>query len=126
MNRRLLLVLGAAGLLAACATTPAPVATAPKGPLEELEPLYAARAGRDVLIIQVASNGCTQKADFAVYVQRDGAARSVRFGRWRLDTCQSFAQGKVELSFTWAELGVGPHETLFLLYPLTAWTGPGV
>lgn len=124
MNRRLLLALGAACLLAGCATT-APVAVAPAGPLEELEPLYAATAGRDVLMIQVSSNGCTRKEDFAVYVQRDGAARSIAFGRKRLDTCQSFAPGRVQLAFTYAELGLSARETLFLLNPLTAWRGPG-
>ena len=92
----------------------------------ELEALYSAVAGRDALTIQVASNGCTKKDDFAFYVDRKGLAPTVSFARKRLDQCRSFAMGKTELRFTWAELGLEPRATVFLLNPVTAWTGPGV
>jgi hypothetical protein len=121
MNRRVVLLLGL-GLLAGCAT---PLATAPSGPLAELEPLFSARAGREALTIEVSSNGCTQKADFAFYLERKAAAPSLAFARKRLDTCRSFAPGKAELSFTWAELGLAARESVFLLNPVAAWTGPG-
>ena len=127
MNRRVVLLAGL-GLLAGCATAPAVVT--PSGPAAsthpELEALYSAVAGRDALTIQVASNGCTRKDDFAFYVDRKGLAPTVSFARKRLDQCRSFAMGKTELRFTWAELGLEPRATVFLLNPVTAWTGPGV
>ena len=125
MNRRLLLIAGL-GLLAGCATAPAPILTPAETAHSELEPLYSAVAGREALVIQVASNGCTQKADFAFYVERMGQAVTLSFARRRLDPCRSFAMGKTQLSFTWAELGLEPRAPVFLLNPLSAWTGPGV
>ena len=138
MNRRVVLLSALA--LAGCATsvrvappsvTPAPPpapprVSAPSGaPMPELESLYSAVAGRDGLTIQVASNGCTAKGDFAFYVERKGPAVTLSFARKTLDTCKSFAMGKTTLSFSWAELGVEPRTPLFLLNPLVAWTGPG-
>jgi hypothetical protein len=124
MNRRFLLL--AALALGGCATVRRPPTVAPSpGPLRELEPLYAAQAGRDALTIQVASNGCTGKADFAFYVERRGEAVTLAFGRRHVDACKSFAQGKAELVFTWEELGLAPRTPVFLLNPMAAWTGPG-
>jgi hypothetical protein len=122
MNRRLLLL--AALALTGCAST---TASSPPPPpvLPELEPLYSAVAGRDGLTIQASSNGCTTKADFAFYLERRGEAVTVSFARRRIDTCKSFAMGKAQLSFSWAELGVPPRTPVFLLNPLVAWTGPG-
>jgi hypothetical protein len=98
---------------------------APGSGLAELEPLYAARAGRDALTIRVSSNGCTTKDDFAFYVERKGEAVTLAFGRKRLDTCKSFAMGHEDLTFSWAELGLGSRVPVFLLNPLVAWIGPG-
>jgi hypothetical protein len=117
MDRRLFLLSALA--LAGCATAP-PVAR----PLPELEPLYAATAGRDGITLSVSSNGCTAKADFTFYVERKGEALSVAFARKRIDTCKSFAMGRTDLSFSWAELGIEPRTPVFLLNPLAAWTGP--
>jgi hypothetical protein len=122
MNRRLFVL--AALALAGCATqaprlTPADVA------LPELEALYSAKAGPEGLAIQVSSNGCTAKADFTFYVERRGRVVTLAFARKRLDTCKAFAVGKTELSFGWDELGVPRGEQVFLLNPVTAWTGPG-
>ncbi|TAJ74724.1 MAG: hypothetical protein EPO51_01315 [Phenylobacterium sp.] len=123
MNRRLFVF--AALALCGCATPPAPVLAPAASGLAELEPLYRADAGREALTISVASSGCTAKADFAFYMERQGEAVTLAFGRKRLDTCKSFAMGKTELTFTWAELGVAPRTPVFLLNPLLAWTGPG-
>jgi hypothetical protein len=138
MNRRLFVL--AALALTGCATakplptrptpTPAPAPRpapipAPLGaPLAELEPLYAAQAGRDAITIRVSSNGCTSRGDFAFYVERRGEAVTLAFGRKHVDTCRSFAMGHIDLVFTWAELGLAPRTPVFLLNPLTAWTGP--
>lgn len=124
MNRRLLLMAGLA-LLSGCATAAPPVLNPAKDAHPELESLYSAVAGREALVIQVASNGCTQKGDFAFYVERKGPATTLSFARKRLDQCRSFAMGKTQLSFTWAELGLADREPVFLLNPLAAWTGPG-
>ena len=112
----------AALALSGCATNQVAPAAAP---LAELEPLYSADARRDGLVIQVASNGCTAKADFAFYVEPRGGSLSVAFARRRIDTCKSFAMGRTELTFSWSELGVPSRTPVFLLNPVIAWTGPG-
>ncbi|MDP2212268.1 hypothetical protein [Phenylobacterium sp.] len=124
MTRRFLMMASVAALLAGCATVPPPPILAPSGhPLGELEPLYAADAGRRELTIKVASNGCTTKADFAFYVERRGEAVTLAFGRTRVDGCQSLAVGHVELAFSYAELGLEPRDPVFLLNPLVPWPG---
>ena len=123
MNRRIFTL--AALALAGCATPARPVLAPPASGFSELEPLYRAEAGRDALIISVASNGCTEKGDFAFYVERKGETVTLAFGRKRIDTCQSFAMGRKDLSFSWAELGVAPRTPVFLLNPLVGWVGPG-
>lgn len=122
MKRRAFVL--AALALSGCATAGVRVSPASR-PLAELEPVYRADAGREALTISVSSNGCTQKADFAFHVETRGPATTIAFARKRIDICKSFAMGKTDLTFTWAELGVGPREQVFLLNPLTAWTGPG-
>jgi hypothetical protein len=122
MNRRLFVLASLA--LGGCAT----VGVAPAGPpapLAELEPLYSAIAGREALTIRVASNGCTARPDFSFFVERRAGTVSLAFARKRVDTCKSFAMGQTELAFTWAELGVDPKASVFVLNPLVAWTGPG-
>jgi hypothetical protein len=123
MHRRVFLF--AALALAGCATAAPPILAPAGAGLAELEPLYRADARREGLVISVASNGCTAKADFAFYVERKGDAVTLAFGRKRVDTCRSFAMGRTDLSFTWDELGVAPRTPVFLLNPLLAWTGPG-
>ena len=125
MNRRLILMASLA-LVAGCAS-PAPRILTPSGaPLSELEPLYGAAAGRTALTITVASNGCTRKEDFAFFVDQKGSGPTLACGRKRLDTCQSFAMGKVELTFSYGELGLADRTAIFLLNPLYPWTGPGL
>ncbi|MBS0362607.1 MAG: hypothetical protein JSR98_14620 [Proteobacteria bacterium] len=122
MDRRLFLL--AALALGGCVTIREPVAPA-HGPLAELEPLYAATAGREALRLVVGSNGCTAKADFTFYAEKRGATVGLAFARKHVDPCKSFAQGKAEIAFTWDELGLAPRTPVFLLNPVTAWTGPG-
>jgi hypothetical protein len=57
-------------------------------------------------------------------MERRGEAVTLAFGRKHVDTCRSFAMGHIDLVFTWAELGLAPRTPVFLLNPLTAWTGP--
>ena len=122
MNRRTLLIAGAL-LLSGCV---APRAAAPVGAgFDLLEPVYTVSADDEVLAIRVASNGCTKKEDFAFFVERTPAGARVAFGRKRLDTCRTFARGRVELRFTWEELGLDGRSGVFLANPLVAWAGAG-
>jgi hypothetical protein len=121
LNRRILLVAGLA-LLGGCATVRPPMPAS--APYAELEPLFAVSATPQALLVSVASNGCTAKADFTFYVERTAGAASVAFARRRLDTCKSFARGRADLAFAYAELGVEPSAPLFVLNPFEAWTGP--
>lgn len=123
MNRRLFVLASLA--LGGCATAAAPPVVPARGPLAELEPLYSAVAGRDALTLRVASNGCTAKPDFTFYKEQRSGAVTLAFARKRVDMCRSFAMGQQEIAFSWAELGVDPRTPVFLLNPLTAWTGPG-
>lgn len=122
MNRRLV-ILASLSLLTACATTggapPAPAA------YEELEPVFAAIAGKDAITIRVASSGCTTKADFAFYVERRGSVVTVAFARRKVDTCRSFAAGRTDIAFTYEELGLAPNAPFFIANPHRAWYGPG-
>lgn len=124
-TRRLVLTAAAVALLSGCATAPLTVVAPAGTPFGELEPLYAAEAGRAGLTIRVASNGCTRKEDFAHFVERKSGGLTLAFGRKRLDTCQSFAMGQASLVFTYDELGVERDAAIFLLNPLVPWTGPG-
>ncbi|WP_293904039.1 hypothetical protein [Phenylobacterium sp.] len=121
MDRRLFVLsaLAVSGCAAGVRLTPSPAA------LPELEPLYRADAGREAITISVASNGCTAKVDFTFYVERKGDTARLAFARRRVDACKSFAMGRTELSFSWAELGVARRGSVVLLNPLVAWTGPG-
>lgn len=116
----------AALALGSCATVAGPTVVARgHGPLAELEPVYSVVAGRQGVTVQVASNGCTAKTDFAFYADQRGETVGLAFARNRVDTCKSFAQGRADLAFTWQELGLGARTSIFLLNPLMAWTGPG-
>jgi hypothetical protein len=123
MNRRVFVL--AAVALSGCATAAPPELRPAASELAELEPLYRADAGREALTISVSSNGCTAKADFTFHLEQQGGATTLAFARRRIDTCKSFAIGKTDLTFTWAELGVAPRTPVFLLNPLVGWTGPG-
>ena len=124
MNRRLFVLASLA--LGGCATVAAPPAVVPaRGPLAELEPLYSAVASKDALTVRVASNGCTAKPDFTFYMERRPGAVTLAFARKRVDMCRSFVMAQQEIAFSWTELGVDPRTPVFLLNPLTAWTGPG-
>jgi len=122
MNRRLF-VLAALGITG-CASVPPPAAEPPRilappgAALAELEPLYLAQARPDALVIRVRSHGCTAKADFAFYVERKGEAVTLAFGRRKVDGCKVGGAGPVDLTFTWAELGLPPRTPVFLLNPL--------
>jgi hypothetical protein len=121
MDRRLFLLSALA--LIGCAASPPAVRAADRA-LPELESIYRAEARREGMVISVASNGCTQRADFTFHVEKAGETTTVAFARKRLDTCNSFAMGRMDLSFTWEELGVAPRTPVVLLNPLIQWPYP--
>ena len=121
MDRRVFF-LSALALVGCAADRPTMRAAFPV--LAELEPIYRADARREAMVISVASNGCTARADFTFHVETRGGAATIAFARTRLDTCQSFAMGRTELTFTWAELGVAPRTPVVLLNPLIQWPYP--
>jgi hypothetical protein len=116
MNRRLFALAGLA--LCGCAAVPSVLTTSDEASLLELEPVFALTGGRRGIILRTASTGCTNKADWAFFVERrgDGGA-AIAFARRRLDPCRS-PPGEVELVFSWAELGLKPGGRLTLLNPL--------
>jgi hypothetical protein len=138
-TRRGLLLLGLTAL-AACATPPptptptlAPTLAPPPTPVRPpqpigphtdppnfdlLEPILAASAGRDGVTIRVRSMGCTTKTDFAFYVERRTAGSTLAFARKRVDVCKSRYAPPLNLTFTYAELGLDPTRPIFLLNPL--------
>lgn len=121
MDRRVFF-LSALALVGCAADRPTVRAVDPV--LAELEPIYRADARREAMVISVASNGCTARADFTFHVEARGGAMTLAFARKRLDTCQSFAMGRTELTFTWEELGVAPQTPMVLLNPLIQWPYP--
>jgi len=121
MDRRVF-ILSALALIG-CASGP-PGVRAADTVLAELEPIYRVDARREAIVISVASNGCTRQADFTFHVETRGGATTLAFARKRLDTCQSFAMGRTDLTFTWAELGVAPRTPVALLNPLIQWPYP--
>ncbi len=116
MNRRYLLLAGLL-LVAACSTTA--VYRSPDAGMVELEPLLAAEIAEDGVRIRVLSTGCTAKEDMAFFVERDGERASVAFGRRKPDRCKAAPQ-PMDLSFTWAELGLRPGQPVAVINPLAA------
>ena len=115
MNRRLFVL--AALALGGCATMGAP--PEPRGPLAELEPLLASRAGAEGLTIRVASAGCAARGDFAFYVERRAGTVGVAFARKPMEACKG-PPGAAEIVFAWSELGLEPKTPVFLLNPIAA------
>jgi hypothetical protein len=52
------------------------------------------------------SNGCTQKEDFSVSVDRDDGRHRVRFERDRPDNCKAFVPEGKRMTWSFAELGI--------------------
>lgn len=115
MNRRCVLILGAL-LLSGCATTA--VYSAPDAGMVELEPLLAASVSADSLTIRVVSTGCTAKESFSFYVEREAGRHAVAFARKTLDRCRA-APRPVELSWTFAELGLPKGAAVAVVNPLS-------
>lgn len=116
MNRRHLLLAGLL-LLGGCATTA--VYSAPEAGMVELEPLLGVWAGDQAIIVRLASGGCTEKAQLAWFVEHRDGRYAVAFGRRRLDRCGGPAS-PVDLTFTFAELGLPRNARVAVVNPIAA------
>jgi len=109
----------AAFALGGCATIARGPAVAP-GPrvLDELEPLYSVKSDPEGLTIEVASGGCTTKADFSFFLERLSQPPALAFGRKHVETCKSSRKLQTALTFSWEELGLSPKASVLVLNPL--------
>lgn len=84
-----------------------------------LDTIYGAAVKGDALIVQVPSNGCTDKASFGhdVLLVEDGAY-TVKLTRIKEDTCEAFLPDGTEISYGFGELRVPAGARLTILNPL--------
>ena len=102
--------------LAGCATTATVLSSGLV--LGELEPLYGLRSGRRALTVRVATNGCTDRADFVFYVERTSDVARLAFARRRVDGCRGSGWDRIDLRFTWADLRIRRGTPVQLLNPI--------
>ncbi|WP_421787253.1 hypothetical protein [Hyphobacterium sp.] len=74
--------------------------------------------GNDILVVQVPSNGCTQKTDLSVDVRRRSGEYRVTVGRVREDYCRAIDPDGVEIPFGFEELGARPGATVVVTNPI--------
>lgn len=114
-------ILGAALMLAACSSSPAPSVQPSRAVAGERETIHAWREQADgSLRIQVRSNGCTDKDSFDPVVMVDprrGWAFTVELRRLRPDHCRAFLPEGVELVWTRDELGLPPRAAVRVINP---------
>ncbi len=105
-----LVVLGA--LLCAAFTVP------------DIEPIYGVVVGKAGVTVRLASNGCTKKSDLTVAVSKSSARPLVLIARKHPDTCKSFAAGRAEVVYSFAELGIELGQAFSLANPLVSDPSP--
>jgi len=94
-----------AGLLGGCVFISADEAVTAH--IDGGERLYGAVVtATDTVVVTAPSNGCTSKDSFRTDVDEDDRVYRVRFERVRPDNCKAFLPEGVELTWTFAELGV--------------------
>lgn len=127
--RALALILAAPLMLGGCViyasdsgeTTTVRTASATSVELEprELESVHGVRFERDQAVVRVTSNGCTEKSDFSVQIVDGGdMAGEMALVRDEPDPCRALIAEGVELSWTYAELGLERGAALVLANPL--------
>ncbi|MFN4297488.1 MAG: hypothetical protein ACK4FB_11665 [Brevundimonas sp.] len=85
----------------------------------ELESVHAVRFERDSAVVRVTSNGCTDKSDFRVEITDGGdMAGEMTLVRAEPDHCRALVAEGVEVSWTYAELGLERGAALVLANPL--------
>ncbi|HAQ35730.1 MAG: hypothetical protein CMF74_06145 [Maricaulis sp.] len=117
---RLTLIGAAAVSLAACSTVQRipGIPGGDRGAESTVETVLGSRMiGNDILVVRVASNGCTQKGDFTVEVRRRDGAYNVMLERTREDYCRALMPNGVEIAFGFEELGVPEGATVRVANP---------
>lgn len=110
------MLVGAAFVLAGCATTPRLIAgeTWP-----ELEPLLAVSLSRRAVTIRIESRGCADRANMAFRVDRGSGRAVVAFARRRLETCKG-PRGWTEMTFSFEELGLERGDRIVIANPVVS------
>jgi hypothetical protein len=102
-------------LLSACVVINAPLApelaVSTNGMPGALEPIHAAAFINDRAIFRVSSGGCTSRSDIEPVVTRVSDHDAVvTLRRINDDHCEAYLRDGVEVSWTFAELGLGSGE----------------
>lgn len=85
-----------------------------------LETLLGSRiVAGNILVVQVQSNGCTQKADFDVTVRSRGRTSEVTIERTREDYCRAIVPEGVEIPWGFEELGVRSGREVRVVNPVS-------
>lgn len=69
--------------------------------------------------IQVRSSGCTWKNSFVVHKESSGSVTLLTFVRVDFDPCLALYYYGQELSYSYEELGLQPHENFMIRNPMT-------
>tara|TARA_R110002072_G_scaffold121387_5_gene255139 strand:- start:1741 stop:2112 length:372 start_codon:yes stop_codon:yes gene_type:complete len=72
----------------------------------------------NILVIRVESNGCTQKADFELDVNRRSGGYAITVERTREDYCRAIVHGGVEIPYGFEELGIRSGSTVTVVNPI--------
>ena len=115
MRRRFLSVLAAFFALAASAAQARPDAQP-----QRAEVVYGARFDERGLTLRVASNGCTRKEHFSLRIS-PGRETRILAVRTRPDVCRALVRGGVDLTWSYAELGVRRGAVVRVMNRFTAW-----
>jgi hypothetical protein len=90
-----------------------------------IEPVYGVIAGPTGITVRMPSNGCTKKSDLTAAISNNPPRPMILIARKHPDTCQSFAAGRVEITYAYAELGLKPGQPFSFANPLVADPTPG-
>lgn len=93
----------------------------PSSPVKNVEPLLGAAVVNDKLLLRVRSGGCTSKRNFQVEINRGFTGVPPFFViiyRVMEDHCDAHLPDGIELTYSFAELGLDPGTDLFITNPI--------
>lgn len=81
--------------------------------------LYAAETSdRGEITITVHSNGCTERGDFDVDIDRDGDRFNIGFQRVEKDHCKALVPEGRRLTWSYEELGLPRYAQVMIINPV--------
>jgi hypothetical protein len=83
----------------------------------QLEPIHAAAITDHLAVFWVSSNGCTDKDDLMLVVDRRRGYSTITLRRIDEDTCDQPLADGVELQWSFEELGLRPGSRVFVNNP---------